>query len=194
MSANPRNRPVFAMPAVSGTAAPLPDAGASGDYLSIDAAHATRKTSAGAAAWKVIAGLGRSGESIGLLPTTAPVPDSATLEYSFSTAKAGPANVLVYCIPTHALYPGVGLRYSASIDGEPPKIADIDTAEMSPAWKTNVLRAAAIGTTAHSIAAPGRHTLILHPLDPGLVFDKIVIDLGGLKPTQSGPPETAATP
>jgi hypothetical protein len=36
-------------------------------------------------------------------------------------------------------------------------------------------------------------TLQICPLDPGLIFDKIVIDLGGLKPSHLGPPETPKT-
>ncbi len=114
------------------------------------------------------------------------------MTYRFSVPGAVTASVLVYCIPTHAVYPGMSLRYSASIDGDPPKIVDIDTVEFSKPWSINVLRGAAIGTTQHAIATPGSHTLTLHPLDPGVVFDKVVIDLGGLKPTQLGPPETAA--
>ena len=83
------------------------------------------------------------------------------------------------------------LRYSVSIDGADPRITDIRTAEYSKPWGTNVLRAAAIGTTEHALAAgKGKHMLKLRPLDPGLVFDKVVIDLGGLKPSQLGPPET----
>jgi hypothetical protein len=81
------------------------------------------------------------------------------------------------------------LRYSVSVDQEMPKVVDIDTKEFSREWSTNVLRAAAIGVTDHIFAEVGKHTLKLHPLDPGIVFDKLVIDLGDLKPSQLGPPE-----
>jgi hypothetical protein len=194
MSASPHKLPVFGPPAATGTAAAPQDETGGGNYISIDAAHAAHETAGPGVAWKVIVGLGRSAHSITLLPTTAAVPGAASLEYPFTAAQSGSANVLVYCIPTHALYPGMSLRYSASIDGEPPKVVDIDTVEFSKPWSTNVLRGAAIGTTQHVIATPGRHTLTIHPLDPGVVFDKVVIDLGGLKPTQTGPPETAANP
>jgi hypothetical protein len=113
------------------------------------------------------------------------------LEYDFATAKAGPAAVSVYCLPSHANHPGEQLRYSTSIDGDAPQVVDIDTKEFSPEWSTNVLRNAAIGVSNHTLAA-GKHTLKIHPLDPGLVMEKIVVDLGGLKPTQTGPPATAS--
>jgi hypothetical protein len=65
---------------------------------------------------------------------------------------------------------------------------NIATGEFSRQWSENVLRAAAIGSTEPMPATAGKHTLSVRPLDPGLVFDKIVIDLGGLKPTHLGPP------
>jgi hypothetical protein len=193
MSANPRNRPVFKMPAA---ASPPPassetsSASVSG-CVSIEAGHATRKVDGNGATWKTIAGLGRSGATVTLLPVDANAIGAAELDYDFIAPKAGAANVLVYCIPTHALHAGMPLRYSAGIDQESPQPVDIDTAEFSPQWSVNVLRAAAIGTTSHTLSE-GKHTLKLHPLDPGVVFDKVVIDFGGLKPCHLGPPETAS--
>ena len=194
MSDAPRKRPVFQPPAPRPSpSAPASETGkpSGSGYVSFDAAHPARATAGPGVAWKKISGLGRSGDAVTLLPTTAPVPKAATLEYDFTAAKAGPAKVLVYAIPTHSLHDGVALRYAASIDGESAKIVNLDTLEFSAPWKENVLRAAAIGTTEHTLTA-GKHTLTLSPLDPGLVFDKIVIDLGKLLPTQLGPPETQA--
>jgi hypothetical protein len=193
MSANPHNQPVFQKP--SAAASPEPAAGGEaappgGGYVSIEAEHAARKTAGEGVGWKVISGLGRSGGSITLLPTTSSVPGAADLEYDFTAPNAGSAKVIVYCIPTHAIHPGLQLRYSAGIDQEAPQTVDIDTVEFSREWSVNVLRAAAIGTTTHTLAA-GKHTLKLSPLDPGVVFDKVVIDLGGLQPSHLGPPETA---
>jgi hypothetical protein len=194
MSANPHNQPVFQKPAPTPGPAPAqtPEnaSTATPPYYSFSAASANRTVGAENATWTVIPGLGRSGKPMTLLPSTSNNLEKAELDYDFSTPTAAPAKVLVYCIPTHAIYPGLRLRYSAAIDAEPPQSVDIDTTEFSPAWSVNVLRAAAIGTTAHTLTA-GRHTLKLCPLDPGVVFDKIVIDLGNLKPSQLGPPETA---
>jgi hypothetical protein len=195
MSAAPHKLPVFGPPVAGVTAAtPAAPAADGGGYLSIDAAHAATMTGGPGVTWTVIPGLGRSGHAITLLPTTAAVPGSASLQYAFTMPASRTASVIVYCLPTHALYPGIGLRYSASIDGEPARIVNIDTEEFSKPWGVNVLRGAAIGATRHTVASPGRHTLTLRPLDPGVVFDKILIDLGGLKPTQDGPPETPANP
>lgn len=67
-------------------------------------------------------------------------------------------------------------RYSVSIDGGPPSSIDLETKEFSAEWAENVLHATAIGKTEQPITA-GKHTLSLSPLDPGMVFDKIVIDI-----------------
>jgi len=197
MSANPRNQPVFQPPAAApGTPAitdteSAPTGQGNPGYISMPAASAVRKTDAPGAAWTKIFGLGRTGQALTLLPTTTTSLGNAELDYNFFAPTTGTAAVMVYCIPTHSLYPGLQLRYSAAVDGEAPQIVNIDTAEFSKPWGINVLRAAAIGTTSHTLAA-GSHTLKLRPLDPGVVFDEVVIDLGGLKPTQLGPPWTVS--
>lgn len=188
MSSNPRKRPVFQRSSIPASS-PAAEQSSSGGYVSFEAERPTRATAGTGVAWKVISGLGRSGDSVALLPTTAEVPESAVMEYDFTTASDGQAKLLVYCIPTHAIHPGEKLRYSASIDNGAPAVVDIDTAEFSKPWSANVLRGAAIGTTEAALKS-GKHTLRIRPLDPGVVFDKIVIDLGGLKPSHLGPPTT----
>jgi hypothetical protein len=199
MSSNPRNRPALQKPKlkVTETSAPADgtsskDEQAGGAYVSLAAGHAIRTAAGSGTVWKRIPGFGRSGEPISLLPSTATVPDTAALEYEFMAAKDGPVKVMVYCIPTQPLYPPLRLRYSVGLDSVEPKVVNIATSESSKQWGTNVIRAAALGMTEHVLSGPGKHTLKLKPLDAGLVFDKLVIDLGGLQPTYLGPPESAS--
>ncbi len=187
MSSAPRKLAVFQKP----TTAPPPTIAsepADNNYVSLEAERPSRATAGNGVAWKVIPGLGRSGDSVMLRPTNMDVPAAAVMEYDFTATKEGEAKVLVYCLPTHAIRPGMKLRYSASIDAGPAAVVDLDTAEFSKPWAANVLRGAAIGTTDAKLTK-GKHVLKLRPLDPGVVFDKIVIDLGGLKPSHIGPPE-----
>jgi hypothetical protein len=57
-------------------------------------------------------------------------------------------------------------------------------------WEEDVLRAAAIDSSDAAVGKPGKHTLKIWMMDPGVVLDKIVLDFGGLKPSYLGPPET----
>ncbi len=191
MSSAPRKLAVFQKPSATSppTTASEP---ADNNYVAIEAEHPSRATAGNGVTWKVIPGLGRSGDSVMLYPTSMAIPAAAAMEYDFTATKDGPAKALVYCLPTHAIYPGMKLRYSASIDAGPAAAVDLDTEEFSKPWAANVLRSAAIGTS-EFVLTEGRHTLKIRPLDPGVIFDKIVIDLGGLKPSHLGPPEYPST-
>ena len=45
-------------------------------------------------------------------------------------------------------------------------------------------------TTTHNLSTPGAHTLKIWALEPGVIIQKIVVDLGGLRPSYLGPPES----
>jgi Glycosyl hydrolase family 115/Gylcosyl hydrolase family 115 C-terminal domain len=170
-------------------------------YVSMDAAHFTRSVSRNGAAWRVVDGLGRSGEALTVFPdNTASVTNPAELaahapclQYEFKTTSTGPAKITVYCVPVHRLYPVRGAHYAVAIDDEPPHVVDIESEENSWIWEANVLRAAALGESTSEVPKPGRHTLRLWMVDPGVPVDKIVIDFGGAKKSYFGPPETPAT-
>jgi hypothetical protein len=163
--------------------------------VSIEAEHFTRKIDRPGSSWQTIPGLGRTGDSIASFPTTAPAfePTSApVLEYEFYLFTPGTMKALVYLLPTQPIFTGRGLRYAIGIDGQPPQLMVVgaDLVVPSRAWSLNVLNSSTVGTSSHEIKTAGQHLLRIYAVDPGVVLDKIVLDLGGLKPSYLGPGET----
>jgi hypothetical protein len=166
-------------------------------YVSIEAEHFTRSVAHNGARWEVIPGLGRTGDSVAVYPVTVAsidqpdqiVANSPCMEYEITAAASDNAKVTACCLPTRRINAARGLRYAIAIDDESPQIVDFNQTTEGPVWSQNVQRNTAITTTTHKIGAAGRHTLKIWMVDPGVVMDKIVMDLGGLKETYLGPPE-----
>src|SRR5437773_2086078 len=167
----------------------------SNGVVAIEAEHFTRKIDRGGASWQVIPGLGRTGDSIALFPTTSDSFATAAaplVEYEFYLFIPGTVKTIAYLVPTHPTGAGRGLRYAIGFDGEPPQIVAVgaDLQVPSHAWSLNVLNSSTTGMSVHEIKTAGRHVLKIYAVDPGVVLDKIVLDLGGLKPSYLGPIET----
>ena len=82
------------------------------------------------------------------------------------------------------------MRYAVSVDNGPVTVVDFKTAGRSEEWKQNVLSNRAERTIPVSFLNNGPHTLKIYCIDPGVLFDEIRIDLGGLKKAYSVLPET----
>src|SRR5713226_5357702 len=173
----------------------------------IEAAHFTNRIDRGGvgwldrggAGWRVIPGLGRTGDSVGIFPTTASSVDptqiasaAPVIEYRLHLFTSGRVNVACYLVPTHSIQAGCGLRYAIGFDDQPPQIVTVDEGLTVPsrAWSLRVLNATTTGQTTLEVAAAGPHVLKIYMVDPGVVLDKIVLDVGGLRPSYLGPPET----
>ncbi len=164
--------------------------------VSMEAESYSNKIDKNNAGWETIGALGRTGDTMTILPTTTPSRDmtadilvnSPLLEYEVHLWDAGDQKVMVYCIPTHAITSEHGLRYAVAFDDQTPQIVEYDTAEWSAQWKLNVLQGAAISESSHTLSQPGQHTLKIWMVDPGVVLDKIVI--GSPKSSHLAPPET----
>lgn len=164
--------------------------------VSIHAGHFTaREDLPSKAGWRSVPGLGRTGSAITILPSTATF-DAATaprVSYRFHVATGGPATLHIRLLPTFPIVPGNGLRLAIAIDDGQTIPVEV-TAGLNPgsdAWKERVL-ANATETTLQlpEPLEPGWHTLHLAAVDAGVVVDKFVIDLGGLRPSYDGPQET----
>jgi hypothetical protein len=163
-------------------------------YVSIEAEHFTGREDIGAVGWRKIDDYGRTLSSMTVFPVTAPsvTPpnDAPCLEYRMYLFDTGTANVDAILAPTQDFVPGRSLRYAISFDDEAPQIVEIPRQTDQRAWSKAVSDSVYTVTSTHQIAAPGYHTLKFWMVDPGVVLQKLVVNLGGVKPSYLGPPES----
>ncbi|HUO08400.1 MAG TPA: glycosyl hydrolase 115 family protein [Phycisphaerae bacterium] len=166
-------------------------------YVSMDAAHFTRKTEAGGANWETIDGNGRTMSACSIFPVTAPsvLPSNGgmqapSLEYRMYLLDSGPVSVTAYVSPSLNFVPGRGLRFAMAFDDQAPNVIDVLADASHAAWQESVRENVRTVKAPHMIASPGYHTLRIWMVDPGVVFQKFVVDCGGVKPSYLGPPES----
>ena len=158
-------------------------------YISIEAEHTYSRTDAGNAKWTVIPGMGRTLSGVALMPYTTAT-DNAKLTYYFTAPKdVKTAKVHIITKSTLDFLDKGGLIYDATIDdGQPASINFNSNLNEKPEniysiYYPTVARRV-VEKTVELPLAEGKdyHVLNLHPQDPGIVFEKIVIDFGGYKP------------
>jgi hypothetical protein len=168
-------------------------------YVSVEAEHFTQQTAAGANRWIRIPGYGHtlSGLRADAPPdvTAPPGQDSPCLEYQMYLFNTGKFDVETMVGPTLNFLPGRPLRYAVSIDDEPPQTVtivpgDFDARNGNRDWEQSVENNGRWVHSAHTVPAPGKHTLKIWMVDPAVVLEKIVVNTGGLKPSYLGPPES----
>ena len=155
-------------------------------YVSMEAEHYTRCTNGKEAKWAVIPELGRTLSGLTTLPVTASV-DGMALEYDMELTSSDFARVIVRFAPT-LNFNVKGLRYAISFDGEDEKIVNINgdyNGDLGQIQKEQVIDSENIFKL-----SKGKHTLRIRPLDNALVFEKIMVDLGGMRHSYLGAPET----
>jgi hypothetical protein len=138
--------------------------------------------------WIKIEGLGHTGSSLLSMPLRrypSVYPKSLnglfpSVEYDFCTFSDTISSVIISCIPSHPLNLDSKLRLAVAFDDLPYTVIDFTTLGRSEEWKQNVLSNSANRTIDFQMSAPGCHTLKLFALDPGVILDNIVINLGGL--------------
>jgi hypothetical protein len=168
-----------------------------GGVVSIEAEHYTAKTDA-AARWEKIPDYGRTLSAMSIFPVTAasvtPPENSPSLEYRMYLFDPHEVAVEAIVAPTLNFVPGRGLRFAISFDDQPRQVVDALAQDSQADWETSVRDNVRRVRSAHTLAGSGYHTLKVWMVDPGVVLEKLVVDLGGLKPSYLGPPESYYRP
>jgi hypothetical protein len=151
--------------------------------------------------WQVYPYYGRTRSAVALTPYTEPV-GNATLTYRFTLPESGQADtgptptdsVKVHIIVKSTLdFLNVGgFEYTVSLDGSEPQVVNFNKtlvdrqpymySEFYPTIARRVVEKV-VSVPYAALSAQPDHELTLHPRHPGIVFEKIVIDFGGYRPS-----------
>jgi len=168
--------------------------------IAFEASHFTRKIDTKDLLWTVVPNLGRTGSSIIIEPVNAErqesISNAPSVEYDFSVFSAGDLTVHTYLSPAQDFKKQGGLKFAIAIDDEKPQIVNMNEGELIPDykyadwWMKSVGDHIKIRISTHHVNSQGKHTLKIWMVDPGIVFQRFVIDAGGLKPSYLGPVES----
>ncbi|CAG8953042.1 hypothetical protein HYFRA_00003236 [Hymenoscyphus fraxineus] len=164
--------------------------------ISIEPEHYTTATSSSTASYGIIPGYGRTLSGVTLFPVTIDnqtPPASPRLSYNIYTFTATTASITLHLGPSLNFAPDRPLTYYISIDDEAPTKAQYvpitQLGTLPSTWMESTRNAGCQFTTKH-VVKEGKHVLNLWAGGPGVVFQKIVVDLGGVRKSYLGPGES----
>jgi hypothetical protein len=145
---------------------------------------------------RAIKGLGYENDCVQLGEATQKVPNMRDMttcpqaQYDFYTFGAGNVTLYIYALPVFPIDSKHETRYGVMIDDGLVQWLTCSAREYSSQWRQNVSRNSSIQFVNLNISKPGKHTLKILCGDPGMVIQKAVIDLGGMKRSYLGTPPT----
>lgn len=158
----------------------------------IEAEHFNSASAPEGTEWTVIPDMGRTLSGVALMPYTKPA-DGAALTYRLAIpAGAARDSVDVHVVVKSTLdfLNAGGHRYTVSLDGAAPVTVNFNSdlnerpENIYNVFYPTVARRVVEKTVRLPLGKAGEmHTLTLSPLAPGIVFEKIVVDLGGYEPS-----------
>jgi hypothetical protein len=167
--------------------------------VAIEMRHfASRSGGAGGSSVEIIPNYGRTNSGLTLLPisagtqTTSTGPSATYNFFAFSSANSG--KVTVYLPPSFNINPSSPLSYAVALDGATPTtvkpVPSSTLGSMPGGWSESVINGARKVTTDIGKVSQGAHSLKVWLLEPGTVIHRLVVDLGGVKDSYLGPPES----
>lgn len=166
--------------------------------VAIEAAHTARRMDGDDVRWVEIPNLGRTLSGVTALPATAPAssPGGAAphLEYPLWLREDGPVEVRVTVSPTLDFRGGDGLRFAVSLGDEAPQEVAIRL-DPTPGHADFAAWSRAVADSVHVVVSrhPGRagaQVLKLWRIDPGVVFQRVVVVRGQARDSYLGQPES----
>lgn len=160
--------------------------------VSMEAEHFYDKNDGKSARWTVIPYMGRTLSGLSMMPYDAPVGDG-TLSYRMNLSQEAPLDsvtVRVITKSTLAFKNPEGHRFAVGFEGGDESTVNFnsklneDPENVYSVFYPTVARRVVeskVRLKLPEASADGSRTLTVRPLDPGVVFEKIVVDCGGYK-------------
>ena len=154
-------------------------------YTAIEAEHYFAAQAAEGTRWTLIPDMGRTLGALAMLPYTQPA-EGGALTYRVQLPD-GVDSVRVHVVTKSTLaFNNTGHRYEVSLGGASQTqhfnaLLNEDPQNIYSVYYPTVARRV-VETVSELPAAGGWSELVLRPLDPGIVFEKIVVDYGGYTP------------
>ena len=154
--------------------------------VSMEAEHFYAQDNGKAGTWTTIPYLGRTLSGVSLMPYSL-LPDGATMSYKFNlTSDVNSIDVLFALNSTLPFYRLEGHRFAVSLDGGEEVIVNFnEKMNESPEnvysiyYPTVSRRVIESKISLPVSTSKGVHTITVRPIEPGTVFEKIVVDCGG---------------
>jgi hypothetical protein len=173
----------------------------SNGYVSISAANYTCAANPGNTFWQILGNYGRTSTGITLFPATISKQEATNvaphLEYLVNLSDTGNVKVQAYLAATIDYSGGNGLHYAVAFDDECPHVINSTLKKQGEPWVNDnsekvMMDDIRIEQSIHKISKKGLHTLTFWIIDKGVVLEKLVIDCGGVEPSELGPPESSS--
>lgn len=165
-------------------------------------------TVAGNVTYHTFKGLGRTGDAVGLVPQDTEkltVEQAPALEYQmYLFTNTSLANVTVWISPSqNYLGDGNPLQYAVALfpAGSTPNATVVSpvgpsiSTNMPTGWGYAVAdgvwgKTTNLTTTSFDVPSAGAYTLRIWALMPSVIVQKVIVDLGGVRPSYLGPPQS----
>ena len=171
-------------------------------YVSMEAEHFYDTKADGETQWSVYPYYGRTRSAVALTPYTLPV-GNASLIYRFTLPEDAPKTVKIHVVVKSTLdFLNVGgHEYTVSLDGSEPQTVNFNKtlidrqpymySEFYPTIARRIVEKVVEVPVGRGGGPEGNiHELTLQPKHPGIVFEKIVVDFGGYRPSYLFMPES----
>jgi len=157
--------------------------------ISFEAENFSQKNENAQIKWTIIPDFGKTKSGIMTYPQNVEIKpnDDISLIYKFENQTVGDVNIHVLLAPTLNFNANKGLRFALSIDGGQEIIVNFNEkyrGELGDWQAQRIIKS----VTKMKVETAGQHSLKIRALDNGIVFEKIMLGFGGLKPSYLGAP------